>query len=464
MLSPDLQRVAIEDYAATTGRVVTHWLEGLDESGSQSRSRWWARLDEACSMVEARTVDVVLVWKFSRTARNRLKWAVALDRVEACGGALESATERLDTTTSTGRFARGMLAELNAFEAERIGEQWKETHAHRLARGLPHTGHPRFGYAYTPGQGYAPDPETAPLVRDLYSRYLAGDGLRALSTWLTTLGVRSPKTGKVYTWRGVGYYLDSGFAAGLLAVHDPECRCQRPANCARKEHRPGDHAPIITTSTWEQYRATRRRRAFTTPRHHAPTTPLAGLVICVACEHRMRCKWGSKQPAYLYVCEHPACPGRVSVTRSRCETAVLDWLRDVADDVDARADLAASQVASRAAARTERAHYARQAAALDKAMTGLTLDRARRIVPEAAFIAAMDELIAEQATVREALDRLGDLATPRPSRAAAVRVIDGWDNLPVADRRRMLEPLLRVLVSRPPGGRPEVRVVPAWER
>src|SRR6476660_7321680 len=126
VVSPEVQRTAISDYSAARGYEITGWLEGLDESGSRARSAWWPRLDQAVAAVEAGEYDVIVVWKFSRTARHRLRWAVALDRVESAGGQLESATEQVDTTTSTGRFTRGMLAELNAFEAERIGEVWKE--------------------------------------------------------------------------------------------------------------------------------------------------------------------------------------------------------------------------------------------------------------------------------------------------------------------------------------------------
>ena len=44
-------------------------------------------------MIEHGQADAIVVWRWSRVSRNRLDWAVAVDRVEAAGGALESATE-----------------------------------------------------------------------------------------------------------------------------------------------------------------------------------------------------------------------------------------------------------------------------------------------------------------------------------------------------------------------------------
>lgn len=115
MTSPEVQRYAIQTYCQAAGHELVAIVEGIDESGSDSRSRWWKTLDRAVEQVESGDFDGIVVWKFSRVARHRLKWAVALDRVEAVGGILESATEQFDTTTSAGRFARGMTAEMNAF-------------------------------------------------------------------------------------------------------------------------------------------------------------------------------------------------------------------------------------------------------------------------------------------------------------------------------------------------------------
>ena len=143
--SPQLQRTAIADYAAGRGIDVVEWVEALAESASRSRSPWWRRLEAAVAAVEAGERDVVLVWKDGRAARHRRNWAVALDRIEVAGGTLETATEGLDTTASTGRLARGMLAEMAACESEQKGEVWKETHARRRAQGMPHAGGPRLG-------------------------------------------------------------------------------------------------------------------------------------------------------------------------------------------------------------------------------------------------------------------------------------------------------------------------------
>lgn len=465
MLSPDLQRVAITDHAARTGRQITHWLEGIDESGSQSRSRWWAKLDQAVTMVETGQVDAVIVWKFSRTARHRRRWAVALDRVETAGGCLESATEQVDVTTSTGRLTRGMLAELAAWEAEVKGEQWRETHAHRLERGLPHTAYPRLGYQLTDG-AYVPDPDTAPVVADLYDRYLGGAGFRPLVDHLNRLGIVQPRTGRGWTVRGVAYFLGTGFAAGLLNTHDPDCGCKTPSGCPRRLHRPGAHEPIIDAQTWEAYRRVRTVRAAAPPRTLTPTTVLAGLVRCAGCGYAMRVKADRDHgPGHRYRCETHGCPAPASALRSRCEAAARAWLAEQVADVDAAARAALASAEAKGAARVEVEHLARQATRVEQALTRLTTDLARGLVPESAYISARDELLVERAALLERTrDREDVQARPVPDGPRIRGLLVDWDRLPVTARRDMLRELLRVHVARSAGhGRPPVRVVGTWE-
>lgn len=460
MISPELQDTAIGDFCRARGYQITERMEGLDESGSRAKSRWWAKLDAAVAMVEAGQVDVIVVWKFSRTARNRLKWAVALDRVEAAGGRLESATEQVDTTTSTGRFTRGMLAELNAFEAERIGEQWKETHARRVKAGLHHTGGRRHGYTYTAEKTWVPDPETAPIVVSLYEQYVAGRGLQSLAGWLRAVGLPPRIDGTQWRTHGVSTFLHSGFAAGLIYVHDPLCDCRDVGRCKRRVWLDGAHEPIISSRLWKSYLKERERRSGTPSRLLSPRTPLAGLVRCGACGWGMR-SMGAVRSGYQ--CSNELCPAPTSVRQPRAEALAKEWLAGYAHDVERQAELAASQRESSAAAGAAKARLSRQVLKLDAELTALTRGYVSGVVPEAAYTAARDELLAEKATAEAGLaEATAATSVRRPSRPAVGGLLKRWDTTSAADLNSVLRDLLRVVVTRGPW-RSEVRVVAAWE-
>lgn len=451
MTSPELQKTANADYCAARNYRIVRTLEGLDESGSRSRSSWWVKLDEAIALIESGDADVIVAWKFSRVARHRLRWAVAVDRVETAGGRIEASTEPIDATTSAGRFARGMLSEYAAFQADQIGEQWRETHDRRRRHGLPHGGGPRFGYTQVGGR-YVPDPETAPVVVELYRRYLSGDGLLALVRWLNARGLTTT-AGHPWSSARIGPFLDSGFAAGLL---------RRTKSTG--EYLPGAHEAIIDRATWEAYLRRRAAQRHVPARVRQPTYELTGLARCGLCGAPLATQRGSGKTAYLYVCSRwhtsRACPG-VWVTRGRVERETFAWLAQFASDIEARA---AARVGHRKAgqlARLDARQAARQVRQIDERLEKLTLGWTSGLVPDVAYAATRDELQLLHNEARRELEKAQALAaTPAPTPPSKT-LLDSWGTtLPVKARRDILATFLERVEVWPTEGRGRPRVVP----
>ena len=356
-----------------------------------------------------------------------------------------------------------MLAELQSFEAERIGEQWRETHAHRRARGLPHNGGPRLGYVYEKGAGYTPDPDTAPVLRDLYARYIAGSGWRSLQLHLDHLGIAQPRTGRSWTVRGVALTLGNGFAAGYLSVHDPACGCRKPASCVRRVHVPGAQEPIITAETWADFVRVRDTRAATPSRRLGSPHVLSGLVRCAGCGHAMRVRPQTAYRSQRLECPEPRhCPAPAGSVYARVLDEVLGWLRWVADDVDGAARTAAAADTGQAAARQSAAALARALQRTDDALTRLTTDLARGLIPEGAYVSARDELVADRGRAAAALaDAETALRRPAPDRALVTGLLDRWDVWSAEERRGLVGDLCRVTVTR---GRPAaIMVQGVWD-
>lgn len=463
LLSPTLQRTAIEDYAAARGMVVVEWVEAVDESGSHRRSPWWQRLDRVVEQIESGERDALLVWKFSRAARWRRAWAVAVDRIEVAGGILESASEQLDTRTSTGRLARGMLAELNAWEAEVKGEQWQEVHRNRRSRGLPHTSHPQAGYTYSREAGYVIEPGQAEWVRAAYERFAQGDTFRQITHWLNRSGHRTTRGGD-WTPSNLARWMDRGFPAGWL--HSDTVETTR-----------GAHEPIVDEALWAAYRRKRETTRGQAPRTRAAVHPLAGLVHCGRCGGTMQragTTTGSGVKVRVFKCRSKVnggeCPG-VQVIERVVHEQVRAWLADVAEDVDTRARVLAEQKAAAVTARQDAKRLAREVQRLDTALGRLTVQFAEGNVPPAAYAIARDDLSSK----REAL--AAELAEAEDDRAAAGAhaprvarsLLGSWDVLLDRDPGGLRD-VLRALVGRVevhPADqgkrRSEVRIVPRWE-
>lgn len=431
MVSPELQDAAIDAFEARRGLVTVARLEGLDESGSGAGSRWWAKLDEAIGYVERGEADAIVAWKFSRAARHRLRWAVAVDRVESAGGQLLSATEDIDTTTSTGRFTRGMLAEIAAWEAERIGEGWREAHARRRRMGRPAQGGDRFGYLRD-GDTYLPDPVTGPVLAQMYADYIGGRGFARIGFALNDRGIRT-LAGGVWARDRVTAVMDSGFAAGLI----------RQGRRRRSTYLPGAHEPIIDEATWETYLAVRRRRAPVPARTVEPRYPLTGLIVCGDCLAPMHPTRLGVGAGHGYQCSTWAQKGGcrcVTVTRAKAERAAKEHIAMWAADVEARAELidvrARAHADAQAQIRAARRDLAAAERALEKAAHGWATER----IDDRTYAETRGRLADDRDVAQKRLDEATELEAARavPPVRTARRLLEGWDTLPVATRRDLL--------------------------
>lgn len=460
MVAPEVQQRAITDYCRPRGYVIVGWVQGPDDSGSRTDSKWWAKLDGMIEQVEAGTVDGIVVWKFSRTARHRLKWAVALDRIETAGGRLESATEQVDATTSTGRFTRGMLAELNAFEAERIGEVWKEVQANRVRNGFTHNGKGRFGYVYDrAAKLHRPDPQTAMVLAELYRRFTAGESCYALASDLNRRAIHT-STGGMWRDGGVRRALESGFGAGLVKYNGVLY--------------PGAHEPVINPGEWQAYQDARVRRRSYAPRSNDSPYLLSGLIRCSCGSAMLGGTFGTGRHL-KYRCERRRATGGAGcpagyVAAAYVHDKVYGWLVDLAEEIDDAA-LHTTLVDDAAEARRRDAdRLAREVARLENA--------AIRVVEQEAMDPSSDPVVYAQArtNLQQQLAAARAAATDAAVQARGLErgyeqlvrpLVDDWDTLLVSGRRDILRSLIgHVEVWPAPAGEPraprKVVVVSAW--
>lgn len=434
MISPELQRAAIERHCKTNKYRLVDVIEDLDATG---RNFARAGVQHAIQQVENRQADVIVVWKYSRFGRTRRDWYVHLDKVELAGGRLESATEDTDTRTSVGRLTRGMLVELAAFESDRIGEVWREVHQRRLGLGLPATGGDRFGYQRLDG-AYQPHPDTGPVLAQMYQWYVTGISPRTIAERLNDDGHRTSRGG-AFTRDRVQRILDSGFGAGLLPV----------GVGYRARHVPGAHPPVIDQATWDAYRA--RRVGTHVPQRAHTTYPLSGLLTCGDCGAVMWSTRLGRENGYGYACsrwmEHRdvLC---VTISRRRAEVEVLDWLETAWPEIAAKVkelEASAPKGASKATKALQRA---------EERLHRLTLGFADGTVPKDAYERARADIETQVAAATQALN------TPRSPLPDVEEMLPVWQTLTVEEQRAVLGALIDRVVVHREKPRPRIEVIP----
>ena len=417
-ISIELQEIAGRDYCLQHGYDVV----AVEVDAGLSGRNWSKRpaVQRVMDMVEAKTADVIVLWKWSRLSRNRRDWAIAADRVDVAGGRIESATEPIDTATASGRFARGVMTEYAAFQSEQIGEQWNEVHQRRLSLGLPPNGVIPWGWV-SHKTWIEPHPERAPLVTELYARYLSGDGWGRLAEWMNSTEHLSPR-GKTWTEITIRALLDSPIHAGFVTY--------------RGEIHDGAHEGIISQAQWETYREMRQNRVIPMKQRESRYL-LSSLVVCHCGSKRTgkisrnRHRDGSVYEVLSYACSTGSHPGMSVVTR-RVDGAVAEWLKQ---EVNAPAHT--RKVKSNEA---EEKRISREITALEKQLTQATRQLLAGIIPEPAYRSSVAEIEAEQNVLKERLTRLS--RSRRPTRSECLtgkeNLITRWNLVDMDDKQNVV--------------------------
>lgn len=460
-ISLDSQEHICREHAARCGYEVV----GVESDPGVSGRTWQRRgVQAAMSALEEHRADVVILWKWSRLSRNRRDWAIAADRADLAGGRIESATEPIDTNSAAGRFQRGVMVEMAAFESDRIGETWRETHEYRVRNGLPPTGGPRFGYVRDEHGTYSPDPTTAPVLADAYRWFLAGDGFMTITRRLNELGVHSSKG--AWSTQGLTAMLDSGFAAGLLGRGTSRNGKRYLPPPWERTYVDGLQEPIINRATWDGYVACRRGR-YRKPMRTATRYTMTGLMRCGDCGGPMCGVVLGGVPSY--VCtraiqkrDRP----RLSIVASKVDAVVEAWVFSLATDVDMQELAVSKTTMRRQRADTVQTRMRKELAKADERLVQLALRLADGTITDAVYKLAAAKVEAGRIALDEQLART--VANPVKENAPA-QVPHGlellWPQMTPEDRASVLRPLLRdVVVHRSEfrsDGRVEVR--PAWD-
>ncbi|MFD7738391.1 recombinase family protein [Streptomyces sp. MJM8645] len=484
-ISPEIQQAAILEWASRNRKRIVRWITDLDMTGRNFKRK----IMQGIEAIERAEAKGIAVWKFSRFGRSRDGVAVNLKRVENTGGELVSATEPIDARTAIGRLYRGIIFEFSAYESDRAGEQWAETHDLRRSMGLPATGRERFGYTwhrrYDPKtekvqqEFYEPKLDIGPIVVDLYLMYVAGSkGFAKLCGWLNAQGFRTTR-GSLWSTPTLTRYMDSGFAAGLLRVHNRDCKCN--GSCPNYQFVEGAHEELIGPDIWQQYVERRKLIKDTAPRSRQGSYMLTGTMNCGGCRRSAGVnaaqRKGKNIRGYAYRCGTRAQRGQLAcagcyILRSEVEGEVTAFLRQHADGIDESPSVQVRQTRDFEAAQKRtslaRKELEKQHKRLTTALTNLAVDKS--LNPENyeddVYEKAKAKLTDERARITKQLEA-ATVEAAQPTftelRPIVVGLMAEWETLLVSERNAIIRKLIRrVALTKNESGEVVVEIHPLW--
>lgn len=284
--SPESQLKAIRKYAKEHDMILPEEFIYTDEgiSGRKAEKRPAFQQMIGTAKLKPRPFDVILLWKFSRFARNREDSIVYKSMLrKQCGIDVISVSEQIGED-KTSILIEALIEAMDEYYSLNLAEEVKRGMMEKFSRGGV-VSQPPFGYSMADGI-FAPN-EHADTVRMIFADYLSGMGARAIAQKLNELGIYTAK-GHRFENRTVDYILTNPVYTGKLRRskngRDPLDRFhQSEENTIIID---GSHTPIIDSDTFErvQEKVALTKKHYPKYSRQAPVEfMLKGLVRCSNC-------------------------------------------------------------------------------------------------------------------------------------------------------------------------------------
>ena len=279
----------------------------------------------------ARPFDVILVWKYSRFARNQEESIVYKSMLKKLGVDVVSISEPLDDSPF-GSLIERIIEWMDEFYSIRLSGEVKRGMAEKIARREIVT-IPAFGYDVL-GKTYVPNAQ-ADTVRRIFADFLAGKGLTEIARELNAEGVRT-RRGSAPNNRWLRYLLLNPVYIGKIRwSRDGKIDYTRGAEKGNENAVliDGGFEPIIDDTTFEavQKKLSRRASALPYTRHEQQVDwMLKGLVRCSSCGSTLTYSALSCPSMQCYKYAHGQCNVSHSLSIRKANSLVISALENCA--------------------------------------------------------------------------------------------------------------------------------------
>lgn len=309
--SPYSQLEKIREYAKRGDMILPEefvFVEDEGVSGRKAAKRREFQRMIALAKSKPKPFDIILVWKFSRFARNREDSIVYKSMLrKQLGIEVVSVSENIgDDKMSV--ITEAIIEAMDEYYSINLAEEVKRGMTEKAKRGECCSIAP-FGYKLENKQ-LVVFPEQAEVIREVFARYVNGWGHKQLAVWLNEMGVVTNRGGKIEN-RTIEYWLNNPVYHGYI-------RWTPTGKTRRDYHNPdslvvkGEHEPIIDDELWDQTQerlAEQKRKHIKSRRENVLTAyTLSGIIKCSHCGASL----ARSQKEYLQCINY--CKGTCSVS------------------------------------------------------------------------------------------------------------------------------------------------------
>lgn len=249
--SPDSQIKLIKEYAKKNDIVIPEDFMFADEgiSGKSAEKRPAFNKMIAIAKQKENSFDVILVWKFSRFARNQEESIVYKNMLKKEGVDVVSISEPI-IDGPFGSLIERIVEWQDQYYLVNLSTEVKRGMTEKATRGEPLC-HPAFGYDMRDKRYYINE-EQAVIIREIFDRFVSGEKVSTITNYLQSIGIRTNR-GNLPERRFTEYILRNPVYCGKIRW-SPNGR----SVSARDYDKEGIiivdglHEPIITQETFDK--------------------------------------------------------------------------------------------------------------------------------------------------------------------------------------------------------------------
>lgn len=285
--SPDSQLKAVRKYADEHNMILPDKFVFVDEgiSGRKADKRPSFQQMIGTAKLRPKPFDVILLWKFSRFARNREDSIVYKSMLrKQCGIDVISISEQLGED-KTSILMEAVIEAMDEYYSLNLAEEVRRGMAEKFSRGGV-VSQPPFGYKM--GNGiFIPHELNSNIVKMIFSEYLSGTGTRQIAAKLNDMGIRSTK-GNCFENRTVEYILTNPVYIGKLrrSINGKNNRDRFHQDMENTSIVSGGHQPLVSSEIFEavQLKLAENKKIYKKYQRQLPVEfMLKGLVKCSCC-------------------------------------------------------------------------------------------------------------------------------------------------------------------------------------
>jgi DNA invertase Pin-like site-specific DNA recombinase len=322
LISPDEQQRRARALANEKGLRVGDVLTDLDESGGKLNR---PGLTTILLRVESRKSGGVIVAWLDRLSRDSEHAHGLLRRIAEAGGKVYAPDAPADATSPEGELQLGIVFAFAQYVRSRARAGFARSQEQAIARGIPVNTRAAVGYVKGEDRLLARDPDTAPIVHEVFERRARGAGPVELAALLERNGVRTSQGSATWSKQAIYNLLSNRVYLG-------ELRYGRDDRFVNAE----SHEPIVDLALWTAGQHPNGRKLPAVGETSAWL--LAGILRCAACRYSMQGTTTSRGKR-IYRCtrRHSGgiCPAPATIDAGRAEQVVVDAFWALTTDLQA---------------------------------------------------------------------------------------------------------------------------------